>query len=166
MLSKSQVRAIFEKMHVFTDATENTAFPGRVLQVPEYVHSLAVTLATSFRTTRPSYVITLGGGGAYLGYELAKALRSQVTAFEYGEIARGMTLTSTDRIVLCVDILKDPALLTEAIDYLHKLNVQILGVAVLIDATRVQWPFAFPLESLLRPEGMLTSPALPPRPLS
>lgn len=167
MLTKSQVKAILDKMDVFQDGhfpvderhhTAQAAYPMRVLQQPEYATSLAATLGGAFRQLRPHAVLAGPGTGALLALELARALRARLVFAAPGpegwRVSPGQALQPDERVVLCDDVLYDDNDLASLARLAAEAGAQVTGAAVLIDRT-VNATFPWPIESLVRPDAPL-----------
>jgi orotate phosphoribosyltransferase len=170
MLSKSQVRAILDKTEVFQEGHfslpegyHSTLFASsmRVLQQPEYATSLAATLGSGYRTSRPQVVLAGPGPGALLGLELARAMRARLVLAtpENGKwtLAAGQAINAGEKVVLCEDIVTDRTDLSGRIALVEAAGGQVTGCAVMLDRTQAPWDYPFALESLLRPEAPMVS---------
>jgi orotate phosphoribosyltransferase len=171
MLTKSQVRAILDKMEVLQDGhfvqkggrhAAQGVFPMRVLQSPEYAQSLATTLGSVYRTQRPQVVLITAGAGALLGMALAKALHARVVyAVNEGgrwDVSPGQALVPGERVVVCEDIVTDEAELRGRVELVRASGAEMAGVMALFDLTGdavLPWP----LEALVKPELTLYHPA-------
>lgn len=168
MLTKSQVKAILDKMEVFQDGhftvehgrhTAQAAYAMRVLQQPEYASSLAVTLGGAFRQLRPHAVLVGPGTGALLGLELARALRARLVfaspAADGWHVSPGQGFQPDERVVLCDDVLTDETDFTGLAKLVAASGAQVTGAAVLIDRSSGSIPHPWPIESLVRPDAPL-----------
>jgi orotate phosphoribosyltransferase len=169
MLTKSQVKAILDKMEVFQDGhfaidggwhTAQAVYPMRVLQQPEYATSLAATLGQAFRSQRPHAVLAGPGTGAFLALELARALRARVVyarpTDDGWRVSPGQALQAEVRVVLCDDVLTDDNDFSHLADLVAAAGAHVNGVAVLIDRSTIAFPWT--VESLVRPEVPLVRP--------
>jgi orotate phosphoribosyltransferase len=170
MLTKSQIRAILDKMEVFQDGhfvhkggrhASQGLFPMRVLQAPEYTQSLATTLASSYRTLRPQVVLAGPGAGALLGHQLARSFHARLVycLHEGGrwDVSPGQALQPGERVLICEDVVSDPSELLGRVELVRASGAEMVGVAALFDLTPT--PLPWPLEAVLRPEIELTHPA-------
>lgn len=171
MLTKSQVKAILDKMEVFQDGhfqaeggrhTAQAGYPMRVLQQPEYASSLAATLGGAFRQLRPHAVMAGPGTGALLALELARALRARLVFAQPGpdgwQLSPGQTLQPDERVVLCDDVLTDDTDFGGLAALVAGTGAQVTGAAVLMDRTSGAISFPWPVESLVRPDAPLVEP--------
>lgn len=170
MLTKSQVKAILDKMEVFQDGhfaaeggrhTAQAAYPMRVLQQPEYATSLAATLGGAFRSLRPHAVLASPGTGMLLALELARALRARLVFAQRGpdgwRLAPGQALQADERVVLCDDVLTDDTVFLELANLAAAAGAQVTGGAVMIDRSTMTFPWT--IESLVRPDAPLVDAA-------
>lgn len=170
MLTKTQVRAILDKMEVLPEGhfalpdgrhAPQGLFPMRVLQAPEYAQSLATTLASVYRTqTRPQVIVAGPGPSALLGLELARACNARLVYCEVQDgrlcVSPGQALLAGERVVICENIVADPAALVSRVELVKASGAELQGVAALFDLTTGDFPWS--LEALLRPE-IVASPA-------
>jgi orotate phosphoribosyltransferase len=165
MLTKSQVRAILDKMESLPEGhfalhdgrhTAQAALPMRVLQQPEYATSLAATLGGAYRTQRPQAVLAGPGPSTILGLELARALRTRLVLAErvdgHWQLAAGQVLQPDERVVICEAFVTDESDVAERAKLVLESGAQVTGVSTLIDRTSA-WPHPWALESLVRVEA-------------
>jgi orotate phosphoribosyltransferase len=170
MLTKSQVKAILDKMEVFQDGhfhvdgdrhTAQAVYPMRVIQQPEYATSLAATLGGAFRQLRPHAVLAGPGTGALLALELARALRARLVFATPGpdgwRVSPGQALLPDERVVLCDDVLTDETDFDGLARLVSSSGAQVTGGAVLIDRTSHTVAHPWPIESLVRPDAPLVA---------
>lgn len=171
MLTKPQVRAILDKMEVLPEGhfalrngchAPQGVFPMRVLQAPEYAQSLAQSLAAAYRTqTRPQVVVAGPGSGALLGLELARACNARLVFCEVQDgrwnVSPGQALAPGERVVICEDVVSDPAALLGRVELVKASGAELQGIATLLDLT-TGTDFPWSLEAVLRPE-IVMSPA-------
>lgn len=172
MLTKPQVRAILDKHTVLEKGhfrlpdgrhTSHAAFPMRVLQHAEYAASLAQTLGTAYRATRPHVVLASTMDGALLGYELSRALRARVVlAFPDGDgrlaLDPGQAIEPGERVLIAEAQITDPRSLDRMIAFASGFGAEVIGVAGLVDRVGDAWAGAVHLEALLRLESSGVSP--------
>jgi orotate phosphoribosyltransferase len=171
MLTKTQVRAILDKMEVIQDGhfvlrggrhASQGVFPMRVLQAPEYAQNLALTLATAYRTQRPQVVLAGPGAGALLGLQLARAFAARVVLCENEDgrwaVSPGQALNPGERVVICEDVVTDAAELRGRAELIQSWGAEFVGVTTLFDLTQGA-EFPWPLEALVRPEIAALHPA-------
>jgi orotate phosphoribosyltransferase len=164
MLTKSQVKAILDKMEVFQDGhfaidgerhTAQAAYPMRVLQQPEYATSLAATLGGAFRSLRPHAVLAYPGTGSLLALELARALRARLVFAQRGpegwRVSPGQALQADERVVLCDDVLTDETEFLSLANLVAACGAQVTGGAVMIDRSTLTFPWT--IESLVKPDA-------------
>lgn len=173
MLNKTQVRAILDKMDVLPEGhfvlpngahAPQGVFPMRVFQAPEYTQSLAATMGAAYRTQqRPQVVLTGPGAGALLGHELARALHARLVyvTHEGGrwDVSPGQAIAPGERVVICEDVVAEPAALLGRVELVKALGAELVGVAALFDLTPAGLELPWPLEAMLRPEIQAHHPA-------
>jgi orotate phosphoribosyltransferase len=141
-------------------------FPMRVLQAPEYAQSLATTLGMAYRTQRPQVVLAGPGAGALLGMALARALHARLVycVHEGGrwDVSPGQALQRGERVVICEDVVTDPAELLGRVELIRASGAELVGVSALFDMTPASG-LPWPLEALVRPEFELTHAAVCPQ---
>lgn len=123
----------------------------RILESPPLVEAVAKQIASAFRATKPSTVVSAAIGGIVLGYEVARQLGTDAIFVEKVEgvptLRRSFTLGPDDRALVVEDVVTTGLSVREVIDVVHKHGAAVAGVGVIVQ--RGHADFGVPTRALL-----------------
>ena len=86
------------------------------------------------------YVIAPALGGILVGYEVARCLNSKSIFFERVneefELRRGFEIEQNKNVLLIEDVITTGKSSKECLEKLHKMNINILGIACIVDRSQ------------------------------
>jgi orotate phosphoribosyltransferase len=132
-----------------------------VLQWPGIAERLGHELGSRFGSLRPTVVLGPAMGGIVIGHEVARYLgvRSIFSERVEGRMAlrRGFGLESSDRVVVCEDVITTGRSPAEATELVAEAGATLIGVGTIIDRSSGV-SFGVHVESLLRLDAAVWEP--------
>ncbi len=126
---------------------------SQLLQYPEYTAEVCRLMAKPYEKDNITAVIGPAMGGVILAYETARALHARALYAEPAEgkmvLRRGFKLTKKDRVLVVEDAVTTGGSVQKVLDLLSTLEVEAVGVAVLIDRSGGKVDFGMPAHYLL-----------------
>lgn len=126
---------------------------SQLLQYPEYSAEVCRLMAKPYEKDNITAVIGPAMGGVILAYETARALNARALYAEPAEgkmvLRRGFKLTKKDRVLVVEDAVTTGGSVQKVLDLLKTLEVEVVGVAVLIDRSGGKVDFGLPAHYLL-----------------
>jgi orotate phosphoribosyltransferase len=123
-----------------------------LLRQPVATSMVCALIADRYRAERIDVVVGPTTGGVILAFEVARQLQVQAAYAERSdqgrEFRRGTTFARNARVLVVDDILTTGGSVRETLDALSGYQVDVLGVAVLVDRSGSQVEFAVPLTAL------------------
>lgn len=125
-----------------------------VLQHPQYLTRLCAAMAGNFAGAGVETVVGPLTGGAILAYDVARHLGARFLFPERVEgrmaLRRGFSLRPGERVVVVEDVVTTGGSVVEVLELLRELEVQVVGVASLIDRSGGKADFGVPFQPLWR----------------
>lgn len=113
---------------------------AKLLSYPQYAEKVCKDLATKLRDLNIDIVVGPAMGGIIVAYELARQLGARAMFTERVDnimcLRRGFDLKEKQRVLICEDVVTTGKSTLETIKALEKYNVDIVGVASIIDRSR------------------------------
>ena len=126
---------------------------SQLLQYPEYTAEVCRLMAKPFEQDNITAVIGPAMGGVILAYETARAINARALYAEPAEgkmvLRRGFKLTKKDRVLVVEDAVTTGGSVQKVLDLLKTLEVEVVGVAVLIDRSGGKVDFGLSAHYLL-----------------
>lgn len=125
-----------------------------VLQHPEHLSRLCGAMARRFAGAGVETVVGPLTGGAILAYDVARQLGTRFLFPERVEgrmtLRRGFALRPGERVLVVEDVVTTGGSVAEVLELLGRLEVQVVGVAALVDRSGGKASFGVPFEPLWR----------------
>lgn len=127
------------------------------LQFPEHASKLGSAVAEkSFKNIKIDVVVAPALGGIIIGYEVARALgvRSIFAERENGKMTlrRGFTVEPGEKVLVVEDVITTGGSAKEVIELLKTMEVELVGVASIIDRSNGNADFDIPFYPLIAME--------------
>jgi orotate phosphoribosyltransferase len=123
-----------------------------ILMYPGIAERLGHELAERFASSRPTVVLGPAMGGVIIGHEIARKLNVPMIYAEREEgklkLRRGFTLEPEARVLIAENTVTTGGSQQEAIDLARSYDVEIVGVAAIVDRSPGV-AFGVPFEALL-----------------
>ncbi len=125
---------------------------AQVLQHPVEAQKLAKALAEKF-AEEIDVVVGPALGGVTLSYAVGLALETRTifTERKNGEMTlrRGFQLNPGEKVLIVDDVLTTGGSVKEVIDVISEFDIEIAGIATLVDRSGDEVEFSYPIKSLL-----------------
>lgn len=131
--------ALLEGHFIYTSGRHGKQFlqAARVLQYPKHTENLCKEIATRFSGVAIDLVVGPATGGIVLSYETARHLNARAAYSEKDgagmSLKRGFRLDPGSRVLVVEDIVTTGGSVLKTVEHLHSRDVEVVGVAVLID---------------------------------
>jgi len=126
----------------------------RILEDPRFVEPIARALADAFASDGPTVVVGAAVGGIILGYETARALRTNAVFVEKENgapvLRRNFVLRPSDRALIVEDVVTTGKSTRETANVVKEHGGVVFGFASILNRSGRDNPFDTAYESLLK----------------
>lgn len=126
---------------------------SQLLQYPHYAGLVCRLMAEPFQNEGIDTVIGPAMGGVILSFEVARALGARSIFAEPVDdkmvLRRGFRLKPKERVLVVEDTVTTGGSVNKVLELLQSMEVDVVGIAIMIDRTAGRIDFGFPARSLL-----------------
>ncbi len=135
---------------------------AKLYQYPEIVEALASELAQKLKGLEFDTIIAPAIGAVIFGYETAKQAKKRNLFVERKDgimqLRRGYTLEKGERVVIVEDVITTARTIFETIEAIKDFEVEVKGVACIVDRTQGKLKDKFEIYSLLQSSPVTYEP--------
>jgi orotate phosphoribosyltransferase len=140
-------RAVLEGHFLLTSGLHSSHYVqcAKIFEDPEIAARVVKELIKTFDNNQFSWVVGPAVGGILLAYELAKQLKIKTvyTERENGKMSlrRGFFIPPESKVLIAEDVLTTGGSVLEVADLLTKQEIEVVGVAALVNRGNVHLPY-------------------------
>jgi orotate phosphoribosyltransferase len=127
---------------------------AKVLKFPEYAQRLGEKLGERFRDKKIDLVLSPALGGIIIGYEVARALNTQMIFAERENedlvLRRGFEITSGSKVLIVEDVITTGGSIKELIGLIEICKAHLIGIGAIVDRSQEDLDLPLQPESLLK----------------
>lgn len=135
---------------------------AKLYQFPNVVEKLAKELAEKLKDIDFETVVSPAIGAIIFGYEVARNTKKRNLFVERKDnvmqLRRGYSLKNKEKIIIVEDVITTAKTIFETIEALKEYNVEVAGVACIVDRTSGKFDKDFKIYSLLKSSPVTYEP--------
>jgi len=135
---------------------------AKLYQYPDVVNQLAHELSNQLKDIEFETVVSPAIGAIIFGYEVARNSHKRNLFVERKDnvmqLRRGYTLKKGEKIVIVEDVITTAKTIFETIEALKEFEIEVAGVACIVDRTKGKFDKDFKIYSLLKSSPITYEP--------
>ncbi|MBR1617421.1 orotate phosphoribosyltransferase [bacterium] len=135
---------------------------AKLYQYPDIVEKLAKELALKLKDVEFDTVVAPAIGAVIFGYEVSRQTKKRNLFVERKDgsmqLRRGYSLKKGEKIIIVEDVITTARTIFETIDALKEFEIELKGVACIVDRTQGKLEDKFKIHSLLQSSPVVWEP--------
>ena len=135
---------------------------AKLYQYPDIVEKLAKELALKLKDVEFDTVVAPAIGAVIFGYEVSRQTKKRNLFVERKDgsmqLRRGYSLKKGEKIIIVEDVITTARTIFETIDALTEFEIELKGVACIVDRTQGKLEDKFKIHSLLQSSPVVWEP--------